>query len=62
MNFNDLKKVWAPDGRDGFKLGKVIDIGSDSISIELTGSNGKVRNFVLFLLVNVFFGLVMLVR
>lgn len=42
MNFNDLKKVWAPDGRDGFKLGKVIDIGSDSISIELTGSNGKV--------------------
>ena len=40
MNLNDNKKVWAPDGRDGFCLGKVVDIGTDTISVQL--DNGKV--------------------
>ncbi|XP_066921977.1 unconventional myosin-VI-like [Clytia hemisphaerica] len=39
MDLNDNKKVWAPDGREGFCLGKVVDIGTDAITVELV--NGK---------------------
>ena len=42
MILSDIKKVWAPDGREGFRLGKVIDIGSENISVEINNSNGKV--------------------
>lgn len=42
MILNDDKKVWAPDGREGFRLGKVVDIGSENITVQLT--DGKVRN------------------
>ena len=40
MNLNDNRNVWAPDGREGFCLGKIVDIGSDSITVQL--HNGKV--------------------
>ena len=35
------RKVWAPDVREGFCLGKITDIGSETISVELL-DNGKV--------------------
>ncbi|XP_055335103.1 unconventional myosin-VI-like [Paramacrobiotus metropolitanus] len=36
----DKGKVWAPDAVDGYKLGKVVDIGTEEITVELT-ENGK---------------------
>ena len=43
MSFvSDNKRVWAPDGREGFRLGKVVDIGSETISVELFEPKGKV--------------------
>ena len=40
MNLNDNRNVWAPDGREGFCLGKIVDIGSDCITVQLR--NGQV--------------------
>lgn len=43
MSFvSDNKRVWAPDGREGFRLGRVVDIGSETISVELFEPKGKV--------------------
>ena len=43
MSFvSDNKRVWAPDGREGFRLGKVVDIGSETISVELFEPKGEV--------------------
>lgn len=36
------KKVWVPHPTDGFKLGRITDIGSDSISIEPFDAPGTV--------------------
>ena len=36
------KLVWAPDISQGFKLGKIVDIGSESISVEPLDVKGKV--------------------
>ncbi|XP_047128330.1 unconventional myosin-VI isoform X1 [Hydra vulgaris] len=35
INFNENKSVWTPDGRNGFCLGRIVDIGSDAITLEL---------------------------
>ena len=38
------KLVWAPDTAEGFKIGKVVDIGTETISVEPVNSKGKVRS------------------
>eukprot|EP00794_Sanderia_malayensis_P000402 gene402-1036_t len=39
---DDEKLVWAPDTTDGFKLGKIVDIGTDNISVAPFDAKGKV--------------------
>ena len=38
------KKVWVPHPTEGFKLGRIVDIGADSITVEPFDSVGQVRN------------------
>jgi myosin-6 len=38
----DGKKFWVPDPEHGFKLGKLVDIGVDSLTIEPFDTPGKV--------------------
>ena len=40
---DENKKVWVPHPVDGFKLGKIVDIGSDTITVEPFNSNGQVE-------------------
>lgn len=35
----ETPKVWVPDPVDGYRLGRIIDIGSESVSVQLFGSN-----------------------
>lgn len=35
-------KVWVPDNEHGFLLGTIVDIGSDTVTVELDGQKGKV--------------------
>ncbi|XP_066460885.1 unconventional myosin-VI isoform X5 [Eleutherodactylus coqui] len=37
----DGKPVWAPHPTDGFQLGKIVDIGPDSLTIEPLNQKGK---------------------
>ena len=37
------KKVWVPDNEHGFRLGEIVDLGSDTITVEIDGAKGKVR-------------------
>ena len=46
---DDDKLVWAPDTTHGFTVGKIVDIGSETISVEPLNAKGKVSLF-LFLL------------
>ena len=32
---DDGKKVWVPHALDGYKLGRIIDIGVDGVTVEL---------------------------
>ena len=41
---DDGKKVWVPHPMEGFKLGRIVDIGADSISVEPFDSPGQVGN------------------
>jgi hypothetical protein len=36
------KKVWVPDIDEGFKLGKIVDINTDTITVETFNSPKKV--------------------
>lgn len=36
------KKVWVPDNEHGFRLGEIVDLGSDTITVEVDGPKGKV--------------------
>lgn len=36
------KKVWVPDNEHGFRLGEIVDLGSDTITVECDGPKGKV--------------------
>lgn len=36
------KKVWVPDNEHGFRLGEIVDLGSDTITVEVDGAKGKV--------------------
>ena len=38
------KKVWVPDNEHGFRLGEIVDLGSDTITVEVDGPKGKVRS------------------
>ena len=46
---DDDKLVWAPSAAHGFQLGKIVDIGAETISVEPLGVKGKV-NFLFHLL------------
>ncbi|XP_029180635.2 unconventional myosin-VI-like [Acropora millepora] len=35
------KKVWVPDNEQGFRLGEIVDIGSDSITVQVDEPNAK---------------------
>lgn len=39
----DGKPVWAPHPTDGFQLGMIVDIGSDTLTIDPLNQRGKVR-------------------
>lgn len=47
---DDDKLVWAPDATHGFTIGKIVDIGSETISVEPLNSKGKVRYFRIIVL------------
>jgi myosin-6 len=36
---DDGKKVWVPHPLDGFRLGRIVDIGSDGVTVELVDSS-----------------------
>jgi hypothetical protein len=36
------KKVWVPHPVEGFKMGRIVDIGGDTISVELFETPGQV--------------------
>lgn len=40
------KKVWVPHATEGFKLGRIVDIGSDSIAIEPFDAPGTVSLYI----------------
>ena len=42
---DDDKLVWAPDTTHGFTIGKIVDIGSETISVEPLNAKGKVSVF-----------------
>ena len=41
------KKVWVPHAADGFKLGRIVDIGAEAISVEPFDSPGQVGSTVM---------------
>lgn len=43
------KKVWVSYVIDGFKLGRIVDIGSDSIVIESFDVSGIVSLYIIFI-------------
>ena len=46
---DDDKLVWAPDNTHGFRIGRIVDIGSETISVEPLDAKGKVNCFVVSL-------------
>jgi len=36
------KKVWVPHPTDGFKMGRIVDIGADTITVEPFDTPGQV--------------------
>lgn len=44
----DGKPVWAPHPTDGFQLGTIVDIGTDSLTIEPLKQKGKVSQLPQF--------------
>ena len=40
----DGKRFWVTDPEHGFKLGKLVDIGSDTLTIEPFDTPGKVSH------------------
>lgn len=44
------KKLWVPDHEHGFRLGKLIDIGHDTLTIEPFDSPGRVSCFEKYLI------------
>ena len=43
------KKVWVPHPVEGFKLGRIVDIGSEFITIEPFDAPGTVSNIFIWL-------------
>jgi hypothetical protein len=46
---DDDKKFWIADPEHGFKLGRLVDIGTDSWTIQPFDTPGKVHIFFNFL-------------
>lgn len=41
------QQIWVPDIEHGFRLGTIIDLGADEITIELDGLKGKVGLYLM---------------
>lgn len=41
------QKVWVPDIEHGFRLGTIIDLGADEITVEVDGLKGKVGLYLM---------------
>ena len=41
--FDENKKVWVPDIAEGFQLGRIEDIGAESITVAPLHKPGKVK-------------------
>jgi myosin-6 len=39
---DSVKKVWVPDADQGFRLGKIVDIGTDTITVDPFDAPGRV--------------------
>ena len=48
MDMDGGKKVWVPDIEDGFKLGRIVDISTDTITVETINTPKKVDDLVFF--------------
>ncbi|XP_078736097.1 unconventional myosin-VI-like [Lampetra fluviatilis] len=35
---NEGRPVWAPDPVEGFRLGRIVDVGADTLTVEIAGS------------------------
>lgn len=44
------KKVWVSHPIEGFKLGRIVDIAADSITVEPFDAPGSVSNYLLFII------------
>lgn len=42
------KKLWVADPDHGFRLGKLVDIGAETLTIEPFDSPGRVKNDILY--------------
>lgn len=42
---DDGKKVWVPHPTEGYKLGRIVDIGADGITVEPFQTPGQVLHF-----------------
>ena len=40
------KRVWVPHDLDGFKMGRIVDIGAEGITVEPFNEPGKVRSLL----------------
>ena len=43
MDIDGHKKYWVPDAEHGFKLGRLVDIAIDWLTIEPFDTPGKVK-------------------
>ena len=46
------KKVWAPHPEEGYQLGIIVDVGSDTLSVDPLSAPGQVSIIEAFQVVN----------
>ena len=39
--FDENRKVWVPHTLDGFQLGRIVDIGAETVTVELCNDKDK---------------------
>jgi hypothetical protein len=45
---DSIKKVWVPDVDHGYRLGEIVDIGSDYVTIDPFDTPGRVGFCLIF--------------
>ena len=46
MNAEKKELIWTPDPLEGYVLGRVVDVGADTLTVEQEEHPGKVRTRV----------------